>query len=75
MLIVRRIVIMAKQRKKRGQSTMEYILLLTGVLVVMITFLAPNGPFAKKYNEAINSATEGMANMATRLSGSRPLSS
>ena len=62
---------MAKQRKKKAQSTLEYLLLLTGVLVIMIAFLRPGGFFSQRYNAAFDSATNGMVNMADRLGGSR----
>ena len=62
---------MAKKRKKKAQSTLEYLLLLTGVLVIMIAFLRPGGFFSRKYNDAFISATNGMVNMAERLGGSR----
>jgi uncharacterized protein (UPF0333 family) len=62
---------MLKTRKKRGQSTLEYILLLTGVLVIMIVFLGPSGIFATRYNTVLQTGTDGMSSMATSLSGSR----
>ncbi len=33
---------------KRGQNTVEYVLLVVAVMLVMIPFLAPNGPFHTK---------------------------
>lgn len=62
---------MAKHRKKKAQSTLEYLLLLTGVLVVMIAFLKPGGLFSRRYNEAFDTATNGMTNMATRMMGGK----
>lgn len=59
------------KKKKKGQSTIEYILLVTGVIVILVIFLGPNGVFQKKYNEALSEGTEGMVNMAIRLKGSR----
>jgi len=62
------------RRKKKGQSTLEYIILVTGVLVVLIIFLRPGGVFNTAFNQTLNSGTNGMQNMAGRLGGSRPLS-
>ena len=62
------------RRKKKGQSTLEYIILVTGVLVVLIVFLRPGGVFNAAFNATLNSGTNGMQNMAERLAGSRPLS-
>ena len=62
---------MVKKRKKKAQSTLEYLLLLTGILVIMIAFLRPGGFFSTKYNDVFIEGTNGMVNMAQRLSGSR----
>lgn len=58
-------------RKKKGQSTLEYIVLVTGVVAVMIIFLRPGGPFAGAYNSTLTQGTNGMEDMANRLTGSR----
>jgi uncharacterized protein (UPF0333 family) len=60
-----------KKRKKKGQSTLEYILLVTAVILVLITFFRPGGLFSTRINETFDSATNGMTNMADRLGGSR----
>lgn len=65
---------MYKLKKKSGQSTVEYILLVTAVIVILIFFLVSgNSPFKQKYNETLNIATSGMQDMANRLATSRPL--
>ena len=62
-------------RKKTGQSTVEYVLLVTAVIVILVFFLVSgNSPFKTKINETLNSGTEGMVDMANRLRNSRPLS-
>ena len=58
-------------KKKKGQSTLEYMLLLTGVVVVMILFLGPNQEFSKRYQDTFNQATDSMVNMGKRLRDSR----
>ncbi len=58
--------------KKKGQSTLEFLVLATAVVVVFIWFLRPGGPFSNAYNDTLIEATNGMTNMAWRLSGSRP---
>ena len=60
-----------KKRKKKGQSTLEYILLITAVVLILITFLQSGGLFQNRYNDTLASATNGMVNMAERLKGSR----
>jgi uncharacterized protein (UPF0333 family) len=59
------------RRKKKGQSTLEYIILVTGVIVVLIIFLKPGGIFNKAFNGTLASGTNGMQNMAQRLMSSR----
>ena len=62
------------KRKKKGQSTVEYIILVAAVVAVLIIFLRPGGIFATAFNATLASGTNGMLNMADRLRGSRPLS-
>jgi uncharacterized protein (UPF0333 family) len=58
-------------KNKKGQSTLEYIILVTAVIVVIISFLmAPNAPLSKALNSTIN-ATSGMLDtMTDRLGNS-----
>lgn len=58
-------------RKKKGQSTLEYIIMVTGVVVVLILFLGPNGIFRTAYNQTLGQGTNGMQDMANRLRNSR----
>ena len=59
-------------RNKKGQSTLEYLILVAGVIAVLIVFLGPNGVFQPALNKTLASATNGMQNMADRLANSRP---
>ena len=57
-------------KKKKGQSTVEYIILVTAVVAVIIFFVAnPGSPFRTKINDTLGNATGAMANMAGRLNG------
>jgi uncharacterized protein (UPF0333 family) len=57
-------------RNKRGQGTLEYVILVTAVIVVVIYFLMGTGAgsFQNTMNSALNEATNGMAEMGTRFS-------
>jgi uncharacterized protein (UPF0333 family) len=59
-----------RRKKKKGQSTLEYIILVTGVIVVLIVFLRPGGPFNSAFNETLKTGTNGMDNLAKRLKAS-----
>ena len=62
-----------KVRKKKGQSTLEYIILVTGVIAILILFLNPSGGvFFTAFNNTLKTGTNGMENMANRLAESRP---
>lgn len=64
-----------KSRKKKGQSTLEYIILVTGVIAILIIFLNPNtGIFNTAFNSTLQTGTNGMQDMSNRLATSRPLS-
>lgn len=61
-----------QNRRKKGQSTLEYIILVTGVIAILIVFLNPtNGIFNQAFNNTLRTGTDGMANMAARLNASR----
>ncbi|HPN55748.1 MAG TPA: class III signal peptide-containing protein [Candidatus Omnitrophota bacterium] len=61
-----------KNRKKKGQSTLEYIILVTGVIAILIIFLNPtNGIFNTAFNSTLRTGTNGMFDMANRLQTSR----
>ena len=59
------------KKDKKGQSTVEYLLLVAAIITVLILFLKPDGPFAKSYNDALTKGSSGMEQMANRLSDSR----
>jgi len=59
-------------KNKRGQSTVEYILLMTAVVAVIIGFVATQnkGGFQDQMNQTLNGAVQQMSNMSDRLSTS-----
>ena len=60
-------------RNKKGQSTLEYVILVAGVIIVIIWFVGNSGsPFQTALNQSLQQATNGMEDMANRLSNSRP---
>jgi len=63
---------MKQQRKRKGQSTLEYIILVTGVIAVLLIFLNPSsGIFRNAFNSTLARGTNGMEDMANRLRYSR----
>jgi uncharacterized protein (UPF0333 family) len=58
---------MLQKRKNKGQSTVEYILLVAAVIAVLIVFLGPNGPFASSYNDALSDSATSMNSMTGRI--------
>jgi hypothetical protein len=60
------------RKQKKGQSTVEYIILVAVVIAVLIVFLSPGGPFGQAFNTTLLGGTNGMTNMSARLAGSRP---
>lgn len=60
---------MTKNRKK-GQSAVEYILLVTAVIAVILVFLGSGGIFQSSLNQALNQGTTGMTTLANRLGNS-----
>jgi len=57
-----------KIKNKRGQSTVEYVLLVTAVVAVIIVFLVSgNSPFKTQLNATLNSAVQGMSDKGQTL--------
>lgn len=59
-------------KSRKGQSTVEYLILVGIVIAVIILFLSPTGVFRAAYTNTLTSATNGMEAMADRLKNSRP---
>lgn len=57
-------------KKNKGQSTVEYIILVAAVIAVLIVFLP--GMFSDRYEAALTDGTDGMEDMSLRLKASRP---
>ncbi|MBI5415881.1 MAG: class III signal peptide-containing protein [Candidatus Omnitrophica bacterium] len=58
-----------QEKKSRGQSTIEYIILVAAVIAAILVF-SPG--FRTAFQQTLNAGTNGMQNMALRLSSSRP---
>lgn len=58
---------------KKGQTTLEFILLVTAVIAALLVFLGPTGPFRERVNGTVDEVSNGMTDMAERISTSRPL--
>ncbi len=60
-------------QNKKGQSTVEYVLLATAVVAAVVLFTIGKGedsPFQKRLSNVLNQTSDGMGNMATRLMNS-----
>lgn len=58
---------MLKKRNKKGQSTLEYIILITAVIVVVIGLVvSKTGPFQKAVNGSYNTGINKITNMTAR---------
>jgi len=58
-------------KNKRGQSTVEYVLLVTAVIAVLIALLtSSNNGVQAQLNSTINSALEQIDTMSGRLANS-----
>ena len=57
--------------KAKGQSTVEYIILVAAVIAALLFFLPT---FRQSVEDTMEKGTNGMLNMAVRLESSRPVS-
>ena len=60
-----------QKSKKKGQSTVEYVLLFAAVIAILIVFLGPGGIFRETVDSAVNSGANELQTMADRMTGSR----
>jgi uncharacterized protein (UPF0333 family) len=60
-----------RRTKKKGQSTVEYIILVAAIIAALIIFLGPAGLFRTSVTDTYTAGTDGMTNMAKRLNVSR----
>ena len=57
-----------KMRKKKGQSTLEYIILLAALISGLIIFLAgSNSPFMRSVNSTYGQVLNGMEGQANSI--------
>ncbi len=68
--MLKRNAIQRPHKKKKGQSTVEYIVLVAAVLGVILVFLGPSGVFQKAFNSILGTGTGSMLNLSNRLSES-----
>ena len=54
-------------RRHRGQSTVEYILVVAAVIVVGLVFLGKNGVFKNALNTTFNTNINSMLEMGEKI--------
>ncbi len=68
--MLKRNIMVKPKDKTKGQSTVEYIILVAVVIGAVLIFL--KGTFQNVYLNSLEIGSNGMATMAGRLNGSRP---
>ncbi|MBF0386481.1 MAG: class III signal peptide-containing protein [Candidatus Omnitrophica bacterium] len=57
-----------KKKVKKGQSTLEYIILMTAVVIAIIAFVGSNSsPFRTALNSTLTSSTNTMNEMGGKI--------
>ena len=59
-------------KNKRGQSTLEYIILVTAVIAVLLLFLGPTGFFQGAFKKTLGDVGGVMNMMSNRYVNSIP---
>lgn len=62
-----------QKKPRKGQSTVEYMILVAAILAALLIFLRPNGVFQNAFNTTLNTGTTGMVDLANRMADSRPI--
>ncbi|MFP4473622.1 MAG: class III signal peptide-containing protein [Candidatus Omnitrophota bacterium] len=58
---------MIQKKKRKGQSTLEYILLVTAVIAVFVIFLKPGGSVGKHLGNTLNEVFLGGRSLANQI--------
>jgi hypothetical protein len=58
-----------KQRSRRGQQLVEYLLLFTIVIGILLIFVSPSGPLRKTVNRALEKTTNQLDREAAKIPG------
>lgn len=53
---------LARRHSPKGQQIIEYLLLFAVIVIVLVFFLGPAGPFRNAVNQAINITLEQIDN-------------
>ncbi len=59
-------------KTKKGQTTLEFILLVTAVIAALLVFLGPVGPFRNRVSNTVDQVSNGMTRFADRITNSYP---
>ena len=57
----------SRTKSRKGQSTIEYILIIAAVILAGLIFLSKNGIFQNALNATYGSNINSMLNMAERI--------
>ena len=64
---------MKQNTKKQGQGTLEYLIMLSGVIAVLLVFMNPTkGYFRQKFNQTLAISVNSMVSVANMLTGRNP---
>lgn len=59
------------RKNVNGQSTFEYIILLAAVIVVLLVFLSPGGPFKRTVEGTLNGSVDSIGTILGNTTFSR----
>ncbi len=56
-----------KKRRIKGQSTIEYLVMMAAVIGILLATLGPGGLFRTRLRTAIDTSSQGMVDMTQRV--------
>ena len=63
---------MTQNTKKQGQGTLEYLIMLAGVIAVLLVFMGPGGFFQQSFNQTLAMSSNSMVTAVNMLTVRNP---
>ncbi len=54
-------------QNRSGQGSLEYMILVAGIVIVLVAFIGPKGKFSERLSDSLDDSTSTMTTVSERL--------